>query len=117
MHHSPAGNYASRTHHRIDRHSHTPAFLGKNEFRRRLLGDIGSDWPVLIVQVEFRNNGNQIHVGFVIRVEGPHIPPVAHLLGIDVVKIVGYGSGAVKIARDDVLAEVVRGILPLCVLV
>src|SRR2546429_6087583 len=38
--------------------------------------------PRLIVQIEHRGNRHQIHVGFVVGLDGPYVPPVEGLLPI-----------------------------------
>ena len=39
---------------------------------------VRADRPALVVQVELRHHVHQVHVGFVVGVERPHIAPVAH---------------------------------------
>src|SRR5262249_4919534 len=114
--HASAGNDASCADDGIDRYAHAAALFGEDELRRRLLRGAGANGPTVVVQVEDRRHGDQVHVGIVESIERTDVAPVEHLLGVDVVKIVGYHAYTFEIPRDDVAAEIVTGIWILCVL-
>ena len=86
------------------------AFAGK-EPCRGLVPVKGTDRPVVVVKVEGRVLGAQVHVGFEEGIQGSHVAPVAlgrGLLATDDVGIeVVHVDGVVLIqAGDNVLAEV-----------
>ncbi len=94
----------------VDGHPHAPPFLRENELRRRHLRHVGPDRPALVVQVEVRNHRHQVHVGFVVGVDRPHVAPVLHRLVVEVDEIVRHHARLPDGLRNDVPAEVVRGV-------
>ena len=81
--------------------------IGENKFRGRILLLPSVQRPAFVVQVEDRRNGNQIHVGFVIGLDGADIAPVGFFFFIFIAEIVGEDAMLFDDARDDVLAEIV----------
>ena len=63
--------------------------LGEDELRRRHVGLIGADRPVLVVHVQVGIDGDQVHVGLVVGVERAHVAPVGVLLAVLVAERVG----------------------------
>ena len=111
MEDASAGNNAAGADDGIHRHPHAAAFLREDELGRRLLGDLGADRPVQVVQVELGDDVDQVHIGLVVGVEGADVAPVADLLGIDVAEVVGDDAAhAPSSSRDDVPAEIVAGV-------
>ena len=70
-----------------------------NELGRDLL-TLGIDLPVLLIQIEFRNNVDQLHIGFPVGAQSPHILPVAVILVCEDPPAVVVAVG------DNVLSEV-----------
>ena len=71
---------------------------------------LGADGPPLIVKVELGDHRDQVHIGFVIRVERADVAPVADLFGVDVVEIVGDHAATAEQPGDHVVAEIVAGV-------
>ena len=84
--------------------------VGENEFGRRILLLPGIERPAFVVEVEDRGHGNEIHVGFVVGVDGADIAPVGFFFFIFVAKIVGVDAVLIDQARNDVLAKIVFGV-------
>ena len=84
--------------------------IRENEFGGRILLLPGIERPAFVVEVEDRRHGDQIHVGFVVGVDGADVAPVGFFFFIFVAKIVGVDAMIFDQARDDVLAEIVPGI-------
>src|SRR5205085_2036929 len=114
--HAPTGNNAARRHDGIHRHSHAAPFLGEDEFGRRLLQQARSYRPVLVVQVEFRNDRDQVHVGLVVSVQSADVAPIAHRFLIQVAKIVGNHFASPDATRNNVTPKIVRRIRIFCIL-
>ena len=78
---------------------------------RRVAAVAGEHRPAVVVQVEDRHRGQQVHVGVVVRVDGADVAPVAllpivlpgHDVGAEVVHVGHTGRGE---RRDDVTADV-----------
>ncbi len=109
MHDATAGNDGAGANNGIERDAHTRG-IRKNEFRGRILLLPGVQRPAFVVEVENRRNGNQIHVGFVIGLDGADIAPVRFFFFIFIAEVVGEDAMLFDDARDDVLAEIVLGI-------
>src|SRR5438105_4421781 len=109
VHHAAAGDDGPGADHGIHGDAHAPAFLGEDEFGGRLLGDARADGPLLVVKVELGDHGGQVHIGFVIRIQGADVAPVANLLGVDIVEIVSDDAAAGEHAGDYIPAEIMAG--------
>src|SRR3954451_17018461 len=96
VHHTAAGNDRAGAHDRVDGHPHAAALLGEDEVGGRLLRDAGANGPLQVIQVELGNDGDEVHVGFVVGIERADVAPVADLLVVDVAEIVGDDAGAVE---------------------
>ena len=99
-------------HHRVHRRP-DPALLLEDELRRRQLLGPGQDRPVLVVEVEHRVDRDQIHVRVVVRVERPHVAPVAEVAlaraeDLAVGEVPHAGLPSLDEVGDDVAADVVR---------
>ncbi len=82
--------------------------ISKHKFCRRVLLLPGMQRPTVIVAIENRRNGDQIHVGFVISVNGSDIAPIGSLFLVLVDKVVGEYAIFLDDPRQHVLTEVVR---------
>ena len=65
--------------------------------------------PFLIVEVEYRRHGNQVHVRFVVGVDRPDVTPIEGAIAVFVLEIVGKNAILREDARENITAEVVRG--------
>src|SRR5277367_3395034 len=92
----------------IERDTHAGG-IGENEFGGRILLLPGVQRPALVIEVEDRGDGDQVHVGFVVGLDGADITPVGFFFFIFVAEIVGEDAMLFDDARDDVLAEIVFG--------
>src|SRR5208337_4551901 len=92
---------------RVDGDPHAVALLREHELGRRVLLLVSTDGPLEVVQVEDRRNRNQVHVGFVIGLDGPDIPPVLRFLLVFVVEVVRINPFLVDKLWNHVLPEVV----------
>ncbi len=68
---------------------------------------VGSDRPVRVVEVELRIDGDQIHVGFPIGVEGADVSPVLYGFLVPVLKLECIDAPLFDHLGDDVFPEVV----------
>src|ERR1700691_5496827 len=103
-----AGNDGAGADDGIERDAHAGG-IGEDEFGGRILLLPGVQRPALVVEVEDRRNGNQVHVGFVVGLDGADIAPVGFLFFIFVAEIVGEDPVLFDDARNDVLADIVFG--------
>ena len=94
---------------RIQRRAGASGF-GEHKFRRRILALVGADRPVGVVQVEHRRHRHDVHVGFVVGLQRPHVAPVERFLLVLVDEIVGVNAVLVDHLGQNVFAEVVAGI-------
>ena len=110
--HAAAADDAPAADDRIERDAKAAAseFLGEHEFGRRELPLVGADWPVLVVEVEQRVHGDQVHVGFPVGVQRPDVAPVLDRLAVLVAEVVREHAAVADHARDDVFPEIVRGV-------
>ena len=67
----------------------------------------GAQRPGAVVQVEDRRHADQIHVGFVVGVDGAHVAPIQSILAVFVDEVVGEDAVLRNDARKNVLAEIV----------
>jgi hypothetical protein len=83
----------------------------KDELGRRQLLLVGPDRPVVVVEIEFRRDLGQFHVGLPVGVDGAGIAPVGNFGAVHadarVREVVGEHAIALDAMQDDVLAEVV----------
>src|SRR6266851_3648472 len=84
--------------------------IGKNKFRRRILVLPGAKRPGGVVQVENGRDADEIHVRFVVGVEGADVAPVESVLGVFVDEVIGKDAVLGNDARENVLAKVVAGL-------
>src|SRR5277367_6422882 len=103
-----ARNNRARANDGIERDAHARG-IGENEFGGRILLLPGVQRPAFVIEVEDRGDGDQVHVGFVVGLDGADITPVRFFFFIFVAKIVGVDAMLFDDARDDVLAEIVIG--------
>ncbi len=88
------------------------AVSAKTNFGGGKVGLIGADRPVLVVQVQLRIDGDQVHVGLVVGVQRAHVAPVGVLLAVLVEEREGEDAVRVDHRRDDVAAEIVLAVGP-----
>src|SRR5581483_1474562 len=86
------------------------AGFGENEFSGRILALVGADQPLGVVQVENGGHGNDIHVGFVVGLEGAHVAPVERLFLVLVHEVEGEDAVVVDHLGKNIFAEIVAGI-------
>src|SRR5712664_4354376 len=84
--------------------------LRKDKFRRRILVLPGAKRPRGIVQVENGRDADEIHVRFVVGVEGADIAPVESVLGVLIHKVIGKDAVLGNDAGNNVFAKVVAGL-------
>src|SRR5580693_2380146 len=104
-----AGNDGGGAYDGIERDAHARG-IGEDEFGGRILLLPGVQRPALVVEVEDRRDGNQVHVGFVVGLDGADIAPVRFFLFIFVAKVVGEDAVLFDDARNDVFAEIMFGV-------
>src|SRR5277367_1432811 len=104
-----ARNNRARANDGIERDAHAGG-IGENEFGGRILLLPGVQRPAFVVEVEDRGDGDQVHIGFVVGLDGADIAPVGFFFFIFVAKIVSEDAMLFDDARNDVFAEVVFGI-------
>jgi len=73
--------------------------LGQYKFSGRLLFQAGTKRPLPIVEVKLRIDGYQIHVGFVVCIDGPDIAPITHALAVQVTEIIYHLAYGCRIKR------------------
>src|SRR5271170_150995 len=101
-----ARNNRARANDGIERDAHAGG-IGENEFGGRILLLPGVQRPAFVVEVEDWGDGDQVHIGFVVGLDGADIAPVGFFFFIFVAKIVGKDAMLFDDARDDVFAEIV----------
>src|ERR1700723_3800424 len=104
-----AGNDGAGADDGIERDAHAGG-IGEDEFGGRILLLPGVQRPALVVEVEDRRDGNQVHVGFVVGLDGADIAPVRFFFFIFVAKVVGEDAVLFDDARNDVFAEIMFGV-------
>ena len=89
--------------------SATPMRLGsaKTVFTGRILLLPGAQRPGFVVKIEDGRNGNQVHVGFVIGLDGADVAPILRADFVLVDEVVGVDAVFRKNSRQDVAAEIV----------
>jgi hypothetical protein len=65
--------------------------------------------PPIIIEVENRSDGNQVHIRFVISLDGPDVPPVLGCFPVLIDEVAGVNPAFVDELRDHVPAEIVAG--------
>src|SRR5271163_4247034 len=103
-----AGNDGARADNGIERDAHAGG-IGENKFGGGILLLPGVEGPAFVVKVEDRGDGDQVHVGFVVGLDGTNVAPVRFVFFVFVAKIVGEDAVFFDDARNDVFAEVVFG--------
>src|SRR5580692_12992591 len=114
VHYAAAGNDGARANDGIERDAHARG-VGENEFRGRILLLPSVQRPAFVVEVEDRGDGDQVHVGFVVSLDGADIAPVGLFFFVFVAKIVGEDAVLFDDARNDVFAEIMFGVGVFCV--
>src|SRR5437667_259307 len=84
--------------------------IGKDKLGRRILVLPGTERPVLVIKIEDRRDADEVHVGFVVGVEGAHVAPVEGVLGVFIDEVVGKDAVLRNDARKNVLAKIVAGL-------
>src|SRR5262249_51046646 len=92
----------------------SPLFF-EDELGGWILALIRADRPGLVIQIEYRRYGDDIHVGLVIGLERAHVTPVERFLLVLVYEVVSIDAIVVYHFRQNVFAKVVAGALVLCV--
>ena len=70
--------------------------LREDEFCRWKLPLIGSNRPLLVVEIEERIHRDEVHVRFPVRVQRSDVPPVLHILLVRIDKFVGVDTSIVE---------------------
>ena len=106
-----AGNNTPAGYDGIQGHAHASAgiLIGKDEFGGWKLSLIGANGPGLVVQVEEGIHIDQIHVGFIVGIKRPDVPPVFHLFFVFILKVIGEDSMVLNHAGDNISSEIVGG--------
>src|SRR5438105_11030196 len=104
--HAAAGDHRAAGDDGIEGHTHALG-VGEDEFCGRILMLPGAQRPGAVVQVEDRRHADQIHVGFVVGVDGAHVAPIQSILAVFVDEVVGEDAVLRNDARKDVFAEIV----------
>src|SRR5262249_9747665 len=86
--HKAPGENAAGADDGIDGHAGAPGFA-EDELGRRILPLFRADGPVTVIQVEHRRDRDQVHVGVIVSLNGPHVAPVLRLLHVLVDEIEG----------------------------
>src|SRR5271166_3383305 len=81
--------------------------IGKDEFRGGILVLPAAERPMLVVEVEDWGNADEVHIGFIVGVEGADVAPIESLLAILVDEVVGVDAVLGDDAGENVLAEIV----------
>src|SRR6267143_1203395 len=84
--------------------------IGKDKLGRRILVLPGTERPVLVIKIEDRRDAHEVHVGFVVGVEGSDVAPVESVLGVFIDEVVGKDAVLRNDARKNVLAKIVAGL-------
>ena len=66
--------------------------------------------PIFVVEVEDRRNADEVHVGFVVGVDGADIAPVERFLAVLVDEVVSKDAMLGDDAGKNVFAEIVGGL-------
>ena len=93
----------------VDAHAGTSGFA-EDELGGRVLVGAAAHGPGLVVEVEGGGDGGDVHVGFVVGLEGTDVAPVEGALLVFVDEVVGVDFVAAKELGEDVVAEVVFGV-------
>ena len=80
--------------------------LVEHELRGRQIGVIGSDWPDVVVHIEQRIDGDEVHVGVEVGVERSHIAPIGVGLSVFVQEEMCKDAVRVDDGRNDISAEI-----------
>src|SRR5260370_14372558 len=107
--HTAAGNYRAAGDDGIEGRAHALR-VSEDELCGRILVLPGAQRPGAVVQVEDRGDADQIHVGFVVGVDGAHVPPVQRILAVFIDEFVSDDAVFPNDARNDVLAEIMVGL-------
>ena len=85
------------------------AFRGENKLRGRQRRHGCAQRPFLVVQIEHRSHGDQIHIGFEVGFERTYVAPVDHVFLVLIHEIVGHHATPAHQLRQHVTPEIVRG--------
>src|SRR6516164_8338475 len=108
--HAAAGEDRTARHNRVEGHPHA-ILVGEYEFDGRILLLPTAQRPHLVVEIEDRRDAHEIHVGFVVGVDGADVPPVERFLAVLVNEVIGKDAMLGNDSRQDVLAEIVCRLL------
>src|SRR6267143_321710 len=84
--------------------------IGKDKLGRRVQVLPGTERPVLVIKIEDRRDADEVHVGFVIGVQGADVAPVEGVLGVFIDEVVGKDAVLRNDARKNVFAKIVAGL-------
>jgi len=104
-----AGDDAAGADDGVDAHAGAAGFA-EDELGGRVLVGAGAHGPGLVVEVEYGGYGRDVHVGFVVGLEGADVAPVEGALLVLVDEVVGVDLVAAEELGKDVVAEVVAGV-------
>jgi len=86
------------------------ARLAEDELGGRVLVGARAHGPGFVVEVEGGGDAGDVHVGFVVGLQGADVAPVERFLLVFVDEVVGVHLVAAEETRQDVVAEVVFGV-------
>ena len=89
----------------IDGGSHTIR-IGEDEFGRGIVLLPGAQGPVLVIKVEDGRDADEVHVGFVIGIDGANVSPVEGFFIVLIDKVVGEDAILRNDARKNVFTEI-----------
>src|SRR5215467_7412378 len=109
-----AGKNASTRDDAVQSLAAAPLFI-ENELCRRIRIARASYWPLAVVEIEVRFDVIQIHIGFVIGINGADVPPIgariSNLTGDAVgLEVVSVDWGFAGESGQDVAAEIVMAV-------
>src|SRR5262245_51597486 len=106
-----SGDDAAAAHNGVQRHTHAAALkiLCEHELGGWKLTLIGSDRPLLVVEVEEGIDRDQIHIGFPVGIQRSNIAPILNSFPVGIMKLKGIDASALDHVRDDIFSEVVGG--------
>ena len=108
--HRGARDDGAARHQRVDGDA-APAVFVEHELRRRRLRLVGPDRPVLVVDVELGIDPDQLEIGLVKGIDCSNIAPIRLRTRLNVPKRIGKDLQLLDGVRNDVLAEIVLGLL------
>src|SRR6267378_2003847 len=84
--------------------------IGEDKFCRRILVLPGAERPGSVIKVEDGRDADEVHVRFVVGVEGADIAPVESVLSVFIDEVIGKDAVLRNDTRKNVLAKIVAGL-------